>query len=47
MTHDQLIKYGCRWGWGIDNSDRECTGYWLDDVYLGNTPKLATEAIEG
>ncbi len=46
MTHAQLIEHGCKFEVRFVDS-KKVSGYWLDGVYLGNTPKIATEAIRG
>lgn len=45
MTHDELIEYGCTFNRVTTKTMRR--GYYLDGVFLGTTPRDATDAIRG
>lgn len=48
VTHDDLIRYGCKFERREDRSDDAAeirSGYWLDGTFLGETPRQAAEAI--
>jgi len=47
MSHGELLEYGCVFEKREDNHGVTKSGYWLDGVFLGATPKQATEAIKG
>lgn len=47
MSHEELIEAGCDFSKREDRQGETKSGYWLDGVFLGKTPRQATEAIKG